>query len=112
LDLLAHELVDPVELLLELGLGLEVPCHGVRPPVRSIVPRHENGVPAVEHIVPPITSRSGPPATGALTCGLLAASPWVRSTTSSSGRCPIRAPPRAKPSFASRWRASTSPTRC
>ena len=28
LDLLAHEPVGPVELLLELRLGLEVPCHG------------------------------------------------------------------------------------
>ena len=31
LDLLAHELVDPVELRLELGLGLEVPCHCASP---------------------------------------------------------------------------------
>src|SRR5262249_52155318 len=31
LDLLAHERVDPVELLLELGLGFEVPCHGSPP---------------------------------------------------------------------------------
>ena len=28
LDLLADELVDPVELLLELGVGLEIPGHG------------------------------------------------------------------------------------
>ena len=27
LDLVAHELVDPVELGLELGIGLEIPTH-------------------------------------------------------------------------------------
>ena len=29
LDLLTNEVIDPVELLLELGVGLEIPRHGV-----------------------------------------------------------------------------------
>ena len=32
-DLLAHERAHPVQLLLELGLGREIPGHAMRPPV-------------------------------------------------------------------------------
>jgi hypothetical protein len=56
LDVLAGEVLDPVELLLKLGIGLEVPGHGHlqmrraarSPALRRILP-HPRPVPALEN---------------------------------------------------------------
>ena len=52
LDLLAHELVDPVELFLELRIGLEIPRHGGLQSVEVIRARGSDTNTAVSHHQP------------------------------------------------------------